>query len=257
MEKNKSDFINSNEISHNMSNLNTPSKEIILMNNSSNHRLETTQGNITSNYSYVGTPSEYKQKKTLKVTKYFKLDSSNSEPIIRKEPSGNSVIQNQSIYDPSADVINALNMMSDEPKSFYLACFDPLQKEIYFFDFMKEDIICPPESGLNLDENKTKILKELTFIFENRWKMIKDLSELDDEEYLSEKSKKYLRRPMFSKFLHSERSELNNFNSCYPLPADFIKYQAVKLKVYFHSSVIKLDSEQELKIDRKVGFYYV
>lgn len=145
-------------------------------------------------------------------------------------------------------------MSMEKDASYFLACFDPESKSIYFSEFIREKIISKEDFLLpqELEEKVNKLLEKC----EEEWQTIKKLSKLEDMDYLSDRSKKYLRRPIPSRFLFPERLELNNFNSCYPLPAVFQQYGMVNLNITIHDTVCKVPEEDRF-IQKKVGFYYV
>jgi hypothetical protein len=90
----------------------------------------------------------------------------------------------------------------------------------------------------------------------DKWEIIKDLSKLESESYLSKASYEYFKRPLPSKFLFSEKLGLLSFNSCYPLPGAFWEYGNVNLKITIHSSVCP-PPEDNFVIEKMVPFYYV
>jgi hypothetical protein len=178
----------------------------------------------------------------------------------------NSTFLNQSLIPDFPEDMSLLNeykrvkRFDDQPLKFekdaqyFLACYDPEVKELYFTDFITENIIRIENYTLTPDIEEK--VNKLNSIFQERWDLIKKLSKLEDDNFLSNQSKKYLRRPMLSKFLFPEKLELNNFNSCYPLPAAFREYSMIDINITIHETVCKLP-EADRVIKKKVGFYYV
>jgi hypothetical protein len=148
---------------------------------------------------------------------------------------------------------------TQQKDNFYLACFDPTENEIYFCSFDEEEIIViDKDSPLRTDIEKE--LKQRIEEFKKDWLRIKNLSHLDEEEFLSDKSQNYFRRPFNSKFLYPEKLGLNHLTSTYPLPAAFQSYKEVAIEIVIHNSVFEMNELPDnfrFTINRKVGFYYV
>ena len=198
--------------------------------------------------------------------KKIKSPSENEIELRSFTKANNSTILNQSVL---PEITEDGNLLSDLRKgrqnddqlikfekeaSYFLACYDPESKEIFFSDFITEGIIT--KEGYKLTTEIEEKLNKLIVYFKERWELISNLSKLDQEGYLSRKSKKYFRRPISSKFLFPERLELNNFNSCYPLPAAFQQYGVINISITIHDTVCKMP-EGDKVIQKKVGFYYV
>jgi hypothetical protein len=105
-------------------------------------------------------------------------------------------------------------------------------------------------------ESEEKVNKLLTNL-NQRWENILELTELEKKFYLSDKSKKYLRRPFLSKFLHPERLELNNFCSTYPLPAAFKYYGFINVNISVYQNVNEKLSKENFIMTKKIAFYAV
>lgn len=142
--------------------------------------------------------------------------------------------------------------------SFFLACYDPFNKEIFFLDFVNETTI---RKEVNIEEHE--IIEEIPKRIQNygkMWEGIIELSQLGSEEFLSPSFYSFFKRPFPSGMLFPESLGLNNFNSTYPLPMCFSNYE-INLIITFHSTVLQDDKKviplKDLVINRKVGFYYV
>jgi hypothetical protein len=142
---------------------------------------------------------------------------------------------------------------------FYLVCYDPIENEIFFCNFEGEDTVVQ-EKEVILRHDIDKELKSRLYEFGKDWGRINKLSHFEEEEYISEKSYDYFRRPFNSKFLYPEKLGLNHLTSTYPLPAAFQAYKEVTLEIVIHDSVFDMNELPEtlrFNISRKVGFYYV
>lgn len=146
---------------------------------------------------------------------------------------------------------------TDKDPGYFLVCYDPLENEIYFTEFIKEKIVCRDKNYMRVDQEE-KYANRIKF-FSEKWATIKTLSKLEQEDFLSERSQNYFKKPINSKFLFPEKLGLINFNSSYPLPPVFLEiYSNVQIKITIHSSVIGVNvPETERVIDTKVPFYKV
>jgi hypothetical protein len=143
---------------------------------------------------------------------------------------------------------------------YFLPCFDPELDQIYFIDFLTENIIVE-KTDTFIKSEEEELYKSLVLKLNENFKTIKSLSKLEDKDFLSNHSLKYFRRPLLSQLMKPERLELNNFNSTYPLPSEFLKYGKVSLRIKIHHSVYgneKVSLPKEMRMfERDVGFYYV
>lgn len=232
-------------------------------NNHNNHIPNSQIFNYSSNGSQNFNYNNFTSNKKNKASATSFTDGDNSRSFIKGQ---NSTFLNQSLIPDFPEDMSLINeykrvkRFDDQPLKFekdaqyFLACYDPEAKELYFTDFISENIIHKGSYTLTPDiEDK---LKKMFTIFQERWDLIKKLSKLEDDSFLSNQSKKYLRRPILSKFLFPEKLELNNFNSCYPLPAAFREYSMIDISITIHETVCKLP-EGDRVIKKKVGFYYV
>jgi hypothetical protein len=104
-----------------------------------------------------------------------------------------------------------------------------------------------------LEDRFNKLIASLN----QRWENILELTKLEKEFYLSDKSKKYFSRPFLSQSLHPERLELNNFNSTYPLPAAFKNYGYINVNITLYININERLSNENFTITKKVAFYAV
>jgi hypothetical protein len=151
------------------------------------------------------------------------------------------------------------NYKTDYRGIFYLVCYDPIENEIFFSSFEGEDLITL-DKDIILRYDVDKELKNRLEEFSKDWNRIKTLSHFEEEEYISEKSYNYFRRPFNSKFLYPEKLGLNHLTSTYPLPAAFQSYKEVSIEIIIHETVFNMNELPEnlrFTFIRKVGFYYV
>ena len=81
---------------------------------------------------------------------------------------------------------------------------------------------------------------------------------MEEDNFISERSLKYFKRPMPSNALFPDQIGLNHFSSTYPLPAAFKEYNFVNLKITIHEDVCDFhDKDEDKVIFREVGFFYV
>ena len=73
-------------------------------------------------------------------------------------------------------IIEIENPIQDKDNLYFLSCYDPDLKEIYFSEFIQERIIMKEDSNLNLDL-KEKMKKRIEKI-EEQWESIKNSIEI-------------------------------------------------------------------------------
>ena len=182
--------------------------------------------------------------------------------------------------------------MSEEEK-YYLTCFDPSDSTIFFYEFFSNKIIVDPNllkknneekvikdslyndnaSDINQIENqKNPIIqlnqiskedrnykKELISHFNNLWKKIKSISELESNYFSSEYVKeKYYKKPFSSRFLNPENLGKTFLASTFPLPQCFSRYEKVTLNIYYHDSVSNFSKDvRPILFQKEVGLFYV
>ncbi len=91
---------------------------------------------------------------------------------------------------------------------------------------------------------------------EKRWNEIKTLTGLEKDYHLSDKSKQYFRRPLSNYFYDTEKLELNNFVSTYPLPAIFRHYKHISVNIKVDVNVCG-DLKGEIILNKEYAFYSV
>ena len=94
---------------------------------------------------------------------------------------------------------NAITYKFNEMK-FYLACFDALNNEIYFQDYFTNQII----KKNYLLNNQLKKYQDRINVLQSYWEKIKALTGFGQGSYISNKTKEYFKRPIFSGFLYPE-----------------------------------------------------
>lgn len=142
--------------------------------------------------------------------------------------------------------------------SFFIACYDPFEREFYFLNFITEQVI---RKEFTVEEHEIlEIIPKRMEVYDKDWESIIELSQLGKDEFLSSNYYSFFERPLNSSCLFAECLGLNNFNSTYPLPMCYSNYE-VNLIISFHSGVIsddkKIIPDKDLIINRKVGFFYV
>lgn len=128
-------------------------------------------------------------------------------------------------------------------------------KKIFFSEFTTEKLVT--DIGFKIPSEIEEKVNKLFANLNQRWENILELTKLEKEFYLSDKSKKYFSRPFVSKFLHPEKLELNNFNSTYPLPAAFKYYGHINVNISIYQNVNEKLSKENFVITKKVAFYAV
>ena len=197
--------------------------------------------------------SPYTTNKTQKSLLKSKLDNEFSKSIYKYI--NDSELDKTLLHDVNDEFfLNGQNYVAEKDGFYFLACYDPEEKCIFFSEFITEKIIT--KDNIQLNQNLQERYNKLISIFKEDWKLIIEISNLGKNGHLSEKSREYFRRPIMSKFLFPERLELNNFCSTTPLPAAFQQYGNVELKITIHDSVCKVPEELRF-FTKKVGFYYV
>ena len=108
---------------------------------------------------------------------------------------------------------NAITYKYPERK-FFLACYDALLDEIYFQDYFTDDIIrktCLLNKHIEDYQNRLKALRDY-------WEKIVTLTDFNKWSYVSEKSKNYFKRPIYSDFICPETKEIfsNHYHNSIP-----------------------------------------
>jgi len=155
------------------------------------------------------------------------------------------------------EAINTNNTWNMPENCYFVACYDPGEREIFFYDFLTDKIIRRngfPIIGSDFDENyKLRCDK-----YDENWNQIKRLCSIENDFFTTERSFKYFTRPIPSSILYPEKKGLNNFTSTYPLPLAFNDYNFINLSITIHQDVCDFGENDEDKIIiKQVGFFYV
>ena len=85
-------------------------------------------------------------------------------------------------------------------RKYYLACFDVLNDEIYFQDYFTDEIIrknCLLYRQKDNYQKRKKVLRDY-------WQKIVKLTEFNEWSYISDRTKDYFKRPIYSGFIYPE-----------------------------------------------------
>ncbi len=187
-------------------------------------------------------------------------------------------------------------MVNDE-EQYFIACFDPTDSSIFFYEFFSNKIIS--DSNLNKKNIESKTTKEIPEVidkviepinnndklsknpssnpiniiikdekyyknqlithFNNIWKKIKNISEFENLNFSSkEVKKKFFKRPFYSKFLNAENLGKSYISTTFPLPNCLSRYEKVTFNIYFHESVSTFSKDvTPLMFQKEVGLFYV
>jgi len=182
--------------------------------------------------------------------------------------------------------------MSEE-EQYFIPCFDPSDSTIFFYEFfsnriiveanltkknneeknMKDNYLNENSSDINQIENQKNAnfqinlinkderfyKKELISHFNEMWKKIKNISELEYNYFSSEYVKdKYFKKTFSSRFLNPENLGKTFLASTFPLPQCFSRYEKVSLNIYFHDSVSSFSKYvRPILFQKEVGLFYV
>ena len=126
---------------------------------------------------------------------------------------------------------NAITYKFNERK-FYLACFDSLKNEIYFQDYFTNQII--RKTNL-LNEHIEKYNKRI-HILRIYWDKIVKLTGFGEASYISEKTKEYFKRPIYSGFLYPETKGIftNHYHNSIPSVIKNYKECEVEITAHFN-----------------------
>ena len=124
---------------------------------------------------------------------------------------------------------NAITYKYPENK-FYLACFDALNDDIYFQDYLTDEIInktCLLNRHIEKYQKRVEVLR-------NYWKKIVKLTGFDQWSYISDKTKEYFKRPIYSDFLWPENKEIftNHYNNF--IPSVIKNYKDCEFEITVH-----------------------
>ena len=142
--------------------------------------------------------------------------------------------------------------------SFYLACYSIPNDEIYFVDFFTNAVI---SSDVRLSKQEERYQKRLE-VLRVYWKKIESITGLGKESYLSPEARRYLKRPINSRFIFPETRTLYSSNTPSPIPSVLQSYGNIRVSVKVHLSVFDVeDSNYQLLRDFEyvvdVPFLYV
>ena len=126
---------------------------------------------------------------------------------------------------------NAITYKFNERK-FYLACFDSLKNEIYFQDYFTNQII--RKTNL-LNEHIEKYNKRI-HVLRIYWDKIVKLTGFGEASYISEKTKEYFKRPIYSGFLYPETKGIftNHYHNSIPSVIKNYKECEVEITAHFN-----------------------
>lgn len=194
---------------------------------------------------------------SVNITGYKASNNKKDKKIVSKEDKERDKERKERMKRVQERMINRPKIQIYET-TFYIACYDPFKRELYYLNFNNESVI---RKEVDIEEHE--ILEELPkryLEYDKKWKDIIKIADLEGNSFIEDQFYKYLSRPLNSSLLYPESIGLNNFNSTYPIPGCFANYD-INLIITFHSSVIQDDNKsiplKDLIINRKVGFYYV
>jgi len=124
---------------------------------------------------------------------------------------------------------NAISYKFPERK-FYLACFDALKEEIYFQDYFTDEIIsktCLLNRHIENYQKRKNILR-------NYWQKIVKLTGFNQWSYISERTKEYLKRPIYSDFICPETKGVftNHYHNF--IPSVIKNYKECEVEITAH-----------------------
>ena len=124
---------------------------------------------------------------------------------------------------------NAITYKFNDRK-FYLACFDALKNEIYFQDYFTNQII--RKTNL-LNEHIEKYDKRIN-ILHSYWDKIVKLTDIGQSSYISDKTKEYFKRPIYSGFLYPETKGIftNHYHNL--IPSVIKNYKECEVEITAH-----------------------
>ena len=125
--------------------------------------------------------------------------------------------------------INAIKYKYPERK-FYLACFDALTKEIYFQDYFTNEII---SKTCLLNKHEKSYNKRINILW-NYWEKIVNLTDFNKWSYISERTKEYFKRPIYSGFICPENKAIftNHYHNF--IPSVIKNYKECEIEVKAH-----------------------
>ena len=126
-------------------------------------------------------------------------------------------------------VKNAITYKYPERK-FFLACFDALKDEIYFQDYFTDDIIrktCLLNKHIENYQKRINVLRSY-------WKKIVNLTDFNKWSYISERTKKYFKRPIYSDFICPETKGIfsNHYHNF--IPSILKNYKECEIEITAH-----------------------
>ena len=115
-------------------------------------------------------------------------------------------------------------------RKFYLACFDALNDEIYFQDYFTDEII---SKTFLLYRQKEKYKKRKQ-ILRNYWEKIVELTGFNKWSYISDRTKEYFKRPIYSGFICPETKGIfiNHYHNF--IPAVIKNYEECEIEITAH-----------------------
>ena len=124
---------------------------------------------------------------------------------------------------------NAISYKFPERK-FYLACFDALRDEIYFQDYFTDEIIrktCLLNRHIENYQKRKNILRSY-------WQKIVKLTGFNQWSYISQRTKEYLKRPIYSDFICPETKGIftNHYHNF--IPSVIKNYQECEVEITAH-----------------------
>ena len=124
---------------------------------------------------------------------------------------------------------NAITYKFNEMK-FYLACFDALNNEIYFQDYFTNQII----KKNYLLNNQLKKYQDRINVLQSYWEKIKALTGFGQGSYISNKTKEYFKRPIFSGFLYPETKGIFTDHYHNFIPSVIKNYKECEIEITAH-----------------------
>ena len=124
---------------------------------------------------------------------------------------------------------NAITYKYPENK-FYLACFDALNDDIYFQDYFTDELI---KKTCLLNRHLEKYQKRVD-VLRSYWEKIVKLTGFDQWSYISDKTKEYFKRPIYSDFLWPETKGIftNHYNNF--IPSVIKNYKDCEFEITVH-----------------------
>ena len=124
---------------------------------------------------------------------------------------------------------NAITYKYPERK-FFLACYDALKDEIYFQDYFTDDIIrktCLLNRHIEEYQRRIKLLRD-------NWNSIVALTDFNKWSYISERTKKYFQRPIYSDFICPETKGIFSNHYHNSIPSVIKNYQECEIEITAH-----------------------